>query len=102
MRARNLCSWKRFSMRKFGRGLRLMAVAAGLAGLAACQTMSDSDRAMIEQARADAQAAQAAADRAAEAADRAAASANEAADAASTAQMAMERQERMVQQTMRK
>ena len=66
------------------------------------QTMGDSDRAMIEQARADAQAAQAAADRAAEAADRAAASANEAADAASTAQMSMERQERMVQQTMRK
>jgi hypothetical protein len=64
-------------MRKFGQGLRFTAAVVGLA-------------------------AQAAADRAAEAADRAAASANEAADAASTAQMAMERQERMVQQTMRK
>jgi hypothetical protein len=89
-------------MRKFGQGLRLTAAAVGLAALAGCQTMSESDRAMIEQARADAQAAQAAADRAAEAADRAAASANEAADAASTAQMTSERQERMVQQTMRK
>jgi hypothetical protein len=89
-------------MRKFGQGVRLTAAVVSLAALAACQTMGDSDRAMIEQARADAQAAQAAADRAAEAADRAAASANEAADAASTAQMSMERQERMVQQTMRK
>ena len=89
-------------MRKFGQGLRLTAAVVGLAALAACQATGDDDRAMMEQARADAQAAQAAADRAAEAADRAAASANEAADAASTAPMAMERQERMVQQTMRK
>jgi hypothetical protein len=89
-------------MRKSRQGLRLTAAVVGLAALASCQTMSEGDRAMIEQARADAQAAQAAADRAAEAADRAAASANEAADAASTAQMTSERQERMVQQTMRK
>jgi len=89
-------------MRRFGRGLRLTMAVAGLAALAACAQVGDSDRAMMEQARADAQAAQAAADRAAEAADRAAASANEAADAASSATMAMERQERMVQQTVRK
>ena len=89
-------------MHKIGQGFRLMAVLLGLAALAACETMGDSDLAMIEQARVDAQAAQAAADRAAEAAARAASSANEAADAASTAQMAVERQERMVQQTMHK
>jgi hypothetical protein len=89
-------------MSKFGRGLRLTTAAVGLAALAGCAQVSESDRAMMEQARADAQAAQAAADRAAEAADRAAASANEAADAASSATMAMERQERMVQQTVRK
>jgi hypothetical protein len=89
-------------MRKVGRGLRLTTAIVGLAALAACTQMSESDRAMLEQARADSQAAQAAADRAAEAADRAAAAANEAADAASSATMAMERQERMVQQTVRK
>ena len=89
-------------MRRFGQGLRLTTAVVGLAAVAACAQMGDTDRAMIEQARADAQAAEAAADRAAEAADRATAAANEAADAASTAQMAMERQERMVQQTMRK
>ena len=89
-------------MSGFGQGLRLTTVVVGLAAVAACAQMGDTDRAMIEQARADAQAAEAAADRAAEAADRATAAANEAADAASTAQMAMERQERMVQQTMRK
>jgi hypothetical protein len=89
-------------MNGFGWGLRLMPALAGLIALTACSTMSESDRAAIEQARSDAQAAQAAADRAAAAADRAAASANEAADAASTAQMATERQQRMVQQTMRK
>jgi hypothetical protein len=82
-------------MSRFGRGLRLTTIVIGLAGLAACAQMGDTDRAMIEQARADAQAAEAAA-------DRATAAANEAADAASTAQMAMERQERMVQQSMRK
>jgi hypothetical protein len=89
-------------MSRFGRGVRLTTAVIGLAGLAACAQMGDSDRAMIEQARADAQAAEAAADRAAEAADRATAAANEAADAASTAQLATERQERMVQQSMRK
>ena len=88
-------------MRRLGRGFRLGATVVGLAALAACQA-AEGDRAMMEQVRADAQAAQAAADRAAEAADRAAASANEAADAASSASMAMERQERMVQQTVRK
>jgi hypothetical protein len=89
-------------MRRSGRSLRLTTAVVGLVALAGCAQMGESDRAMIEQARADAQAAQAAADRAAEAADRAAASANEAADAASSATMAMERQERMVQQTVRK
>ena len=89
-------------MGRFGRSLRLTTAVVGLAAVAACAQMGDSDRAMMEQVRTDAQAAQAAADRATEAADRAAAAANEAADAASTAQMAMERQERMVQQTMRK
>jgi fatty acid-binding protein DegV len=98
-------------MDRFGRVLRLTTVLTGLVALVACSTMNDSDRAVVEQARSDAQAAQAAADRAAEAADRAAASANEAADAASaneaadaasTAQMATERQQRMVQQTMHK
>ena len=54
----------------FGQGLRLATMVLGLGALAACQSVSESDRAMIEQARADAQAAQAAADRAAEAADR--------------------------------
>jgi hypothetical protein len=90
--------------------LRLPMVLAGLVALGACSSMNQSDRAMVDQARSDAQAAQAAADRAAQAAadraaqaaDRAAASANEAADAASTAQMAMERQQRMVQTTTRK
>jgi hypothetical protein len=89
-------------MSRFGRVLRLTTVAAGLAAFAGCAQMGESDRAMMEQARADAQAAQAAADRAAEAADRATAAANEAADAASSATMAMERQQRMVQQTARK
>ena len=89
-------------MNRFGRSLRLIMALAGLTALAACASMSQGDRAALDQAKSDAQAAQAAADRAAEAADRAAASANEAADAASTAQMAMERQQRMVQQSMRK
>jgi hypothetical protein len=89
-------------MGRFERGFRLTTVVVALAALAACAQMTESDRAMIEQARADAQAAEAAADRAAEAADRATAAANEAADAASSATMSMERQERMVQQTMRK
>ena len=88
-------------MSRFGRGLRLTTVVVGLAAVAGCAQMGESDRAMMEQARADAQAAQAAADRATEAADRAAAAANEAADAASTAQWAMERLERLVQQTLR-
>jgi hypothetical protein len=89
-------------MSRFGRGFRLTTVVVGLAALGACAQLSAEDRTLLESARAEAQAAQAAADRAAEAADRAAAAANEAADAASSAQMAMERQERMVQQTMRK
>jgi hypothetical protein len=91
------------SMSKFGRGLRVGALLVGLAALtSACAQLSEDDRALLEQARADAAAAQAAANQAAAAADRAAAAASQAADAASNAQMAAERQERMVQQTMRK
>ena len=86
------------------RGVRIGALAVGLAALlSACQTtLPEEDRAMIQQAQADARAAQAAADRAAQAADRAAAAAAEAADAAAAAQMAMERQGRMTQQSLRK
>jgi hypothetical protein len=68
----------------------------------ACAQTGDGDESLMEQTRADAQAAEAAADRATEAADRAAAAAAEAADAASAAQMSAERQDRMMQQTMRK
>lgn len=91
-------------MTKFGRGLRVGASIIGLAALlAACQTsLNEEDRALMQQAQADARAAQAAADRAAEAADRAAAAAAEAADAASAASMQAERQDRMMQQGMRK
>jgi hypothetical protein len=90
-------------MSKIARGLRVGAVVIGVAALtSACAQMGDEDRSLMEQASADAQAAEAAADRAAEAADRAAAAAAEAADAASAAQMSAERQDRMMQQTMRK
>lgn len=91
-------------MINFSRGLRIGMVALGLAGvLSACQgTMGEEDRAMMQQVQADARAAQAAADRAADAADRAAAAAAEAADAASAAQMSTERQDRMMQSTLRK
>lgn len=86
------------------RGLRIGMLSLGLAAmLSACQsTMNEEDRAMMQQAQADARAAQAAADRAADAADRAAAAAAEAADAASAAQMNAERQDRMMQSTLRK
>jgi len=86
------------------RGLRIGMVSLGLAAmLSACQSsMNEEDRAMMQQAQADARAAQAAADRAADAADRAAAAAAEAADAASAAQMNAERQDRMMQSTLRK
>ena len=91
-------------MSNFGRGLRIGATAIGLAALlAACQSgMDEDDRASMQQVQSDARAAQAAADRAAEAADRAAQSAAEAADAASAARMASERQDRMMQQNLRK
>jgi hypothetical protein len=90
-------------MSKIARGLRVGAVVIGVAALmSACAQTGDEDTSMMEQTRADAQAAEAAADRATEAADRAAAAAAEAADAASAAQMSAERQDRMMQQTMRK
>ena len=91
-------------MSKLARDLRVGASVVGLAALlTACQgTLGDEDRALLQQAQNSAAAAQAAADRAAEAADRAAAAAAEAADAASAAQMSAERQDRMVQQGLRK
>lgn len=91
-------------MTTLARNIRIGALVVGLAALLpACQaTMSDEDRAMVQQAQTDARAAQAAADRAAQAADRAAAAAAEAADAAAAAQMATERQGRMMQQSLRK
>jgi len=91
-------------MSSFGRGLRVGASVLGLAALlAACQTsLNEEDRMLLQQARDSASAAQAAADRAAQAADRASQAAAEAADAASTAQMAVERQDRMMQQSLRK
>lgn len=90
-------------MNKLVRGFRVGTMAVGMAVLmSACAQLGEDDRAMIEQARTDAAAAQAAADRAAQAADRAAAAAAEATDAASNAQMAMERQDRMMQQSLRK
>jgi hypothetical protein len=77
------------------RGLRVGMMVVGMAVLmSACAQMGEDDRAMLEQARADAEANAAA--------DRAAAAAAEAADAASNAQMAMERQDRMMQQSLRK
>ena len=90
-------------MNKLTRGLRVGVMVAGMAVLmSACSQLGDEDRAMLEQARADAAAAQAAADRANQAADRAAAAAAEATDAASNAHVAMERQDRMMQQSLRK
>jgi hypothetical protein len=86
------------------RGLRIGMISVGMVALlSACQSsMNEEDRAMMQQAQADARAAQAAADRAADAADRAAAAAAEAADAASAAQMNAERQDRMMQSSLRK
>lgn len=91
-------------MTSFARGLRIGASMIGLAALlAACQTaLNEEDRALMQQAQSDSAAAQAAADRAAEAADRAAAAAAEAADAASAAEMSAERQDRMMQESLRK
>jgi hypothetical protein len=90
-------------MTMLARGLRVGTMVVGMAVLmSACAQLDEKDRSMLEQARQDAASAQAAADRATQAADRAAAAAAEAADAASNAQMAMERQDRMTQQSMRK
>jgi hypothetical protein len=90
-------------MTMLARGLRVGTMVVGMAVLmSACAEMGANDRAMLEQARADAAAAQASAAEANAAADRAAAAAAEAADAASNAQMAMERQDRMTQQSLRK
>jgi hypothetical protein len=94
---------KEGSMSNLARGLRVGTLVVGMAVMmSACAQLSESDQAMLEQARTDSQNAQAAADRASQAADRAAAAAAEAADAASNAQMAMERQDRMMQQSLRK
>lgn len=91
-------------MSKFARGLRVGVGVVGLAALlSACQTsLNEEDRALLQQTRDAAASAQAAADRAAQAADRASQAAAEAADAASTAQMSAERQDRMMQESLRK
>ena len=90
-------------MSMFVRGLRVGTMVVGMAVMmSACANLGDSDKAMLEQAKTDAANAQASADRASQAADRAAAAAAEAADAASNAKMAMERQDRMMQQSLRK
>ena len=90
-------------MNRLARGLRVGTMVVGMAVMmSACAQLGEEDHAMLEQARSDAAAAQAAADRATQAADRAAAAAAEATDAASNAQMAMERQDRMMQQSLRK
>jgi GTP-binding protein EngB required for normal cell division len=90
-------------MSNLARGLRVGTLVVGMAVMmSACAQLSESDRAMLDQARTEAQNAQAAATRADEAAKRAEAAANQAADAASSAQMAMEKQSRMTQQSLRK
>ncbi len=90
-------------MSMLARGLRVGTMAVGMAVMmSACAELSDSDKAALQQAKTDSANAQAAADRASAAADRAAASAAEATDAASNAKMAMERQDRMMQQSLRK
>lgn len=91
-------------MGKFAHAFRLGAAAVGLAALlAGCQTgLNDEDQALLMSAEESAREAEAAADRATQAAERAAAAAAEAADAASSAQLAAERQDRMLQKTMRK
>jgi hypothetical protein len=90
-------------MGRFTRSVRIATVVVGFAAVtSACAQLSEEDQALLQQAKTDAAAAQAAADRAADAADRAAAAASEAEDAASSARLAMERQERMTQQSLRK
>jgi flagellar hook-basal body complex protein FliE len=90
-------------MSSLARGLRVGTLVVGMAVMmSACAQLGDSDKAMLEQARTDATNAQAAADRATQAADRAEKAATDAADAASSAKMAMERQDRMMQQSLRK
>jgi hypothetical protein len=95
---------KEGSMSSIARGLRVGMLIVGAATLmSACtSTMSDSDRAALNQARTESANAQAAAERATQAADRAEKAATEAADAASNAQAAMEKQNRMTQQSLRK
>jgi len=91
-------------MGKVARAIRLSVAGAGLAALlAGCQTqLNDQDRALLMSAQESARKAEAAAGQAQQAADRATAAAAEAADAASSAQLAAERQDRMLQKTMRK
>ncbi|MCE3248181.1 MAG: hypothetical protein K0R41_2006 [Geminicoccaceae bacterium] len=90
-------------MTMLARGLRVGTMVVGMAVLtSACAQTGAEDSASLDQAQAAAASAEAAADRATQAADRAAAAAAEAADAASNAQMAMERQDRMTQQSLRK
>lgn len=91
-------------MGKVARGIWLSVAGVALAALlAGCQTsLNKEDQALLTSAKESASAAEAAANRAAQAADRAAAAAAEAADAASSAQLAAERQDRMLQKTMRK
>ena len=91
-------------MGKVARGIQLSIAGAGLAALlAGCQNqLNEADRALLVSAQESARTAEAAAGRAQQAADRATAAAVEAADAASSAQLAAERQDRMLQKTMRK
>jgi hypothetical protein len=91
-------------MRNLVTALRVGALTFGMAVLiSACAAqLSDSDRALLDQAKTESQNATAAADRADQAAKRAEAAANQATDAASNAQMAMEKQSRMTQQSLRK
>jgi Alanine-zipper, major outer membrane lipoprotein len=90
-------------MSSLARSFRAGTLIVGMAVMmSACAQLGDSDKAALEQARTDAANAQAAADRATQAADRAEKAATDAADAASNAQMAMERQDRMMQQSLRK
>jgi Alanine-zipper, major outer membrane lipoprotein len=90
-------------MSNLARSFRIGTMIVGMAVMmSACAQLGESDKAALDQARTDATNAQAAADRATQAAERAEKAATDAADAASNAQMAMERQDRMMQQSLRK
>lgn len=91
-------------MGKVARVIRFSVAGAGLAALlVGCQNqLNEADRALLASAKESARTAEAAASEARRAADRATAAAAEAADAASSAQLSAERQDRMLETTMRK